>query len=325
MQVTNFGGRIVSLWVPDKNGNYEDIVLGYEHIERYLDNKGERYLGPVVGRYANRIAEGRFELDGTTYRLPVNNNGQCLHGGLKGLDMVVWQVEQVDENQITLSYSSPDGEDGFPGRLDITMTYELTPDNDLEITYHASTDRSTVVNLSHHSFFNLKGEGKGTIEDHILTIHASRITPVNNVLIPTGEISPVDGTPFDFRTPAPVGLRIDKDDPQLGFGKGYDHNWVIDRKTPRGVEHHATIREPSSGRIIEVWSDQPGIQFYSGNYFDGETPGKYGRPHRSREAFALETQHFPDSPNHAHFPSTRLNPGDAYSQKCIYKFRLDPQ
>lgn len=320
MQVTNLGCRVVSLWVPDKNGKHEDIVLGYENIDRYLHNVGERFLGPVVGRYANRIGNGQFELDGKKYQLPLNNNGQTLHGGLKGLDMVVWNVDKVTDNEIQFSYSSPDGEEGFPGKMDLTMTYTLTPDNEFKITYKATTDKPTVINLSHHSLFNLKGEGNGTITDHILTINAGATTPVNDVLIPSGEITPVDGTPFDFRKPTAIGKRIDQPDTQLKNGKGYDHNWVLDRKTENDVELNAVLYEPASGRVMEVWSDQPGIQFYSGNFFDGKVKGKYGKPQNFREAVALETQHFPDSPNHANFPSTRLNPGETYTQTCIYKF-----
>ncbi|MBF0574346.1 aldose epimerase family protein [Dysgonomonas sp. GY617] len=322
MQVTNLGARVVALWVPDKNGKYEDIVLGYDSIDRYINNKGERFLGPIVGRYANRIAKGQFELDGTTYQLPINNNGQTLHGGLKGLDMVVWNVDKVTDNEIHLSYVSPDGEEGFPGTMKIDLTYALTPENEFKITYAATTDKATVINLSHHGLFNLKGEGNGTITDHILTINASNTTPVDSVLIPSGEIASVEGTPFDFRKPTSIGERIDVENEQLKNGAGYDHNWVIDRKTDKDVELVASIYEPASGRKMEVWTDQPGLQFYSGNFFDGKVTGKTDKPLKYREAFALETQHFPDSPNHANFPTTRLNPGETYTQTCIYKFSV---
>lgn len=322
MQVTNLGARVVTLWVPDKNGKYEDVVLGYDSIDRYINNKGERFLGPIVGRYANRIAKGQFELDGTTYQLPINNNGQTLHGGLKGLDMVVWNVDKVTDNEIHLSYVSPDGEEGFPGTMKIDLTYVLTPENEFKITYAATTDKATVINLSHHGLFNLKGEGNGTITDHILTINASNTTPVDSVLIPSGEIASVEGTPFDFRKPTSIGERIDVENEQLKNGAGYDHNWVIDRKTDKDVELVASIYEPASGRKMEVWTDQPGLQFYSGNFFDGKVTGKTDKPLKYREAFALETQHFPDSPNHANFPITRLNPGETYSQTCIYKFSV---
>ena len=320
MQVTNLGGRVVSLFAPDKTGKYEDVVLGFNNIDSYLHNPGERYLGPVVGRYANRIARGQFMLDGVTYQLPLNNNGQTLHGGLTGLDMVAWNVDEVTDNEIKMSYVSPDGTDGFPGNLTVRMTYTLTPQNEFKIHYEATTDKPTVVNLSHHGLFNLKGEGNGTILDHIVTLNASHITPVDSVLIPTGEIADVTGTPFDFRTPHAIGERIDADNQQLKNARGYDHNWVIDRKTADEVEWVATVEEPASGRVMEVWSDQPGVQFYTGNFFDGKVTGKYGRTQKFREALALETQMFPDSPNHPNFPSTRLNPGETYTQTCIYKF-----
>lgn len=320
MQVTNYGARVVSLWTPDRDGKYEDIVLGYETLDRYLNNTGERFLGAVVGPYANRIAKGRFTLDGVEYTLPVNNNGQTLHGGLTGLDRVVWDVVSATDNQLVMSYLHADGEEGFPGNLQIRMTYTLTPENEFRIDYDATTDKPTVVNMSHHPFFNLKGEGNGTILDHVLTINASHTTPVDSVLIPTGEIADVTGTPFDFRQPHAIGERIDADDEQLRNGGGYDHNWIIDRKTPGGIEQMATVWEPASGRTVEVLSDQPAMQFYSGNFFDGTSNGKYGKPQRYRESLALETQKYPDSPNHDNFPSTVLRPGERYTQVCVYKF-----
>lgn len=320
MQVSNLGGRVISLWVPDKKGNFEDIVLGHPNIDAYLNSSGERFLGPVVGRYANRIAKGQFEINGNKYQVPINNNGQSLHGGLKGLDLVVWNVNSVTENQIKFSYLSADGEEGYPGNLELLMSYTLTPENEFIIEYEAVTDKSTVINLSHHSIFNLKGEGKGTITDHILTINSDAITPVDSVLIPTGEIMPVARTPFDFRKPIAIGKRIDDEHPQLKNGSGYDHNWVLSRKSQKDIELGATVYEPNSGRLMEVWTDEPGIQFYSGNFFKGNIVGKYGRTLNYREGFALETQHFPDSPNHSHFPSTRLEPGEIYTHTCIYKF-----
>lgn len=320
MQVTNYGARVVSLWTPDREGRYEDIVLGYENIGRYIDNTGERFLGAVVGPYANRIAKGRFTLDGAEYTLPLNNNGQTLHGGLKGVDRVVWDVVSATDDKLVLHYLHPDGQDGFPGNLDIEMTYSLTPDNEFRVDYKATTDKPTVANFSHHPFFNLKGEGNGTVLDNVLTINASHTTPVDSVLIPTGQIAPVEGTPFDFREPHAIGERIGADNQQLRNGGGYDHNWVIDRKTESGIEQAATVWEPASGRTIEVLSDQPGLQVYSGNFFDGTSIGKYGKPQRYRESLALETQKFPDSPNHDNFPSTVLRPGETYTQVCIYKF-----
>lgn len=320
MQVSNFGGRVISLWTPDKDGKYEDIVFGHDNIDKYLNYEGERCLGPVVGRYANRIAKGQFTIDGVKYQLPVNNNGQTLHGGPDGFDMKIWNVDSISKNQIQLSYTSPDGEEGFPGTVNVKMIYTLTPENEFKITYSATTDKPTHVNLSHHSFFNLKGAGNGTITDHLLTINASGITPVDSVLIPTGKITSVEGTPFDFRTPTTIGARINTDDEQLKNGLGYDHNWVVDRKTEKDIEFIASLYEPTSGRSMEVWSDQPGIQFYSGNFLDGKVIGKYGKAHNYREAVALETQKYPDTPNQPQFPSTRLNPGEEYVQTCIYKF-----
>jgi aldose 1-epimerase len=310
---------VISIWVPDKNGKYEDIAIGYENIDRYINNTGERFLGCVVGRYANRIAKGQFEIDSVKYQLPINNNGQTLHGGLKGLDMVVWDVNEASDSEIKFSYTSKDGDDGFPGNVKIDMTYSLTPQNEFRITYKAVTDKPTVVNLSNHAFFNLKGESNGTITDHLLTINASHTTPVDSVLIPTGEIAPVDGTPFDFRKATVIGERIGNDNQQLKNGLGYDHNWALDNRDGK-VALAATLYEPVSGRTLEVWTDQPGIQFYSGNFFDGTYNGKRGKPIAFRETLALETQKFPDSPNHPNFPSTRLNPGETYTHTCIYKF-----
>ena len=320
MQVTNYGARVVSLWTPDRKGRMEDVVLGYDNIDRYVNNTGERFLGACVGPYANRLAGGEIEIDGATYSLPKNNNGHTLHGGLMGVDRVVWDVIAADSTSIFLRYVHPDRQDGYPGNIVIAMKYELTPDNEFVVTYRASTDAPTYVNISHHSFFNLKGEGKGTILDHVMTINASRTTPVDKYLIPVGGYADVTGTPFDFREPHTIGERINQDNEQLANGGGYDHNWVLDRKTTSGIESAATVYEPSSGRFLEVLTDQPGLQFYSGNFFDGKSTGKYGRPLRYRESLALETQKFPDSPHHPEFPSTRLNPGEMYTHVCIYKF-----
>ena len=320
MQVTNFGARVVSLWTPDKEGNFADIVLGYENLDRYVNNTGERFLGAVVGRVANRIGAGKFTLNGVEYTTPQNNNGQTLHGGLKGVDMVVWDVVEVKPESIVLHYLATDGEDGFPGNLDITMTYTLTEDNEFRVDYKATTDAPTVVNLSHHSFFNLKGEAGGTITDHILTIKADNITPVDSFLIPTGELMDVEATPFDFREPTAIGDRIDVEHEQLINGKGYDLNWVLAREDNGEIMNVATLYEPQSGRAMDVLTDQVGLQFYSGNFFDGTYNGKYGQPLRFRESVALETQKFPDAPNQPSFPSVVLNPDEEYTQVCIYKF-----
>ena len=320
MQVTNFGARVVTLWTPDRNGDSEDIVLGYNNVDTYINNPGERFLGAVVGPYANRIANGTYTIGDQVYEFPRNNNGQTLHGGLLGLEMVVWDVDEVKDNSIVLSYLRPDGQDGMPGNLKIVMTYTLTENDEFRVDYLAETDKSTHVNISHHSFFNLKGEGNGTINDHVLYINASKTTPVNEVLIPTGEIADVTGTPIDFREPKEIGRDVDAENEQLKNGAGYDHNWVLDRKTENEVELAASVYEPASGRYMEVWTDQPAIQFYGGNFFDGKTTGKYGRALNYRESIALETQKYPDSPNNPHFPSTLLNPGEKYTHTCIYKF-----
>ncbi len=322
MQVTNFGGRVVSLWVPDKAGKYEDVVLGYNNIDNYVNNPGERFLGAVVGPYANRIAGGTYTIDGETYNFPQNNHGQTLHGGLKGLDMIVWDVDKVTEDQIVLSVVCPDGHDGMPGNRKIVMTYTLTPKNEFKVDYVAQTDKATHMNISHHSFFNLKGEGNGTINDHVLYINASKTTPVDSVLIPTGEIADVTGTPFDFRKPKAIGTDLAIENEQLKMGAGYDHNWVLDRKSESDLELAASVWEPASGRYMEVWTDQPALQFYGGNFFDGTTKGKYDKPLKYRESIALETQKYPDTPHHAHFPSTLLNPGENYSHVCVYKFSV---
>lgn len=321
VQVTNYGLRVVSIWTPDKQGKYDDVAIGYENIDHYLDNKGERFYGSIVGRYANRIAKGKFTLDNVEYQLPINNNGQTLHGGLEGLDRKVWSVDNVTNNSIDFSYVSPDGEEGFPGTVTIHVKYSVTPENEFKIIYKATTDKATVINLSNHAFFNLKGEGNGTITDHILTINASHTTPVDSVLIPTGDIASVDGTPFDFRQPMAIGERVNEANDQLKNGLGYDHNWVLD-KSKEGVELAATLYEPQSGRMMEVYTDQPGLQFYSGNFFSDKSTGKGNKSIKCREALALETQKFPDSPNHSNFPSTRLDPNETHTHTCIYKFSV---
>lgn len=322
MQVTDFGGRVVSLWTPDKDGKYEDVVLGYNNIDSYINNKGERFLGAVVGPYANRIAAGTYTIGGETYNFPQNNNGQTLHGGLKGLDMVVWDVESVNDSSIVLSYLHADGQEGMPGNLKIVMTYALSFDNEFKVDYVAETDKATHVNISHHSFFNLKGEGNGTINDHILYINASKTTPVNAVLIPSGEIADVTCTPFDFRQAKAIGQDLEVENEQLKNGGGYDHNWILDRQTADQMELAASVYEPASGRFMEVFTDQPALQFYGGNFFDGTTEGKYGRALRYRESIALETQKYPDTPNHDNFPSTLLNPGETYTHSCVYRFSV---
>lgn len=320
VQITNFGAHVVSLWVPDKDGKMGDVALGHNTLEEY---KSDRFCGAVVGRYANRVADGRFSIDGKEYQLPQNDNGQCLHGGLKGLDSVVWTVDSVADDEIWLSYLSPDGEDGFPGNLKVEMTYKVNADNELVINYDATTDDPTVINLSNHTFFNLSGEGSGSINDHMLTIYADSITAVNDKLIPFDALMAVEGTPFDFRESTEIGARVNTpENEQLKNAGGYDHNWVLARKTASEVEKAVELYDPKSGRVMEVLTDQPGVQFYGGNFFDGSTHGKTADKIGYREFLALETQHFPDSPNHPSFPTTRLNPGETYHQTCIYRFSV---
>ncbi|WP_339708454.1 aldose epimerase family protein [Algoriphagus aquimarinus] len=318
MKVTNFGARVTNLWVPDKDGNLVDVVLGFETLDAYLES-GDKYFGAAIGRYGNRIANGKFTLDGEEYTLPTNNNGQTLHGGPGGLDYVIWDVEKSGENGLIFSYTSPDGDEGFPGELKVKMIYTLTDDNGFKVTYEAETDKATPVNLTHHSFFNLNGAGNGTVLDHTLQLNASKYTPVDEVLIPTGEIPTVKGTPFDFTTATKIGERIDQENEQLKFGGGYDHNWVLD-KTGNDLTQAALISSPQTGIEMEVWTTEPAIQFYSGNFLDGSVTGKGGKVYELRSAFCLETQHYPDSPNQPNFPSTVLKPGEKYEQTCIYRF-----
>ncbi len=319
VQVTNYGLRVVSIIVPDRDGHRGDVAIGYGSIAEYLDNPGERFLGCIVGRYANRVAAGRFSIDGTDYQLPINDNGQTLHGGLKGLDCHVWTVDSVGPDMARFSYTSPDGDEGFPGEMKLTVTYSVLPGNEFEIQYSATTDKPTHINLSNHAFFNLAGEGN-PVAGHEVTIFASHFTPVDSVLIPTGEIAPVEGTPLDFRTAHAIGERVESDFDQLKLGHGYDHNWVLDSVGAR--QPSAIVYEPVSGRQMEVITDQPGLQFYGGNFFNGAAAGKHGNPIAWREAFAMEAQHFPDSPNHPQFPTTLLMPGDTYTQTTIYRFTV---
>ena len=321
--VTNFGARIVELFVPDREGKFEDIVLGHDHINKYVNyGKTARFLGSTIGRYGNRIAKGKFTLDDVEYILPINNSPNSLHGGTKGFDMLVWDARQIDLQTIEFRLVSPDGDQGYPGTLTVYMTYQLNDDNELVIVHQATTDKKTVVNLTHHSFFNLHGAGNGTINDHIMMINASNYTPVDSTLIPEGTIAMVEGTPMDFRIPTAIGERVDHDFVQLRYGRGYDHNWVLDRKTPNELEQAAVIYEPVSGRVMEVWTTEPGIQFYGGNFLDGMWTGKEGKSYDFRASFAIETQHYPDSPNRPDFPSTVLEPGKNYYHMCVYKFGI---
>lgn len=326
-RVTNYGGIIVSLKVPDRNGKLDDVVLGYDSISGYL--KESPYFGALIGRYGNRIAKGHFTLDGQTYTLPINNAPNSLHGGLKGFDKVVWHAEPFDstgKRGLVFTYTSADGEEGYPGTLQARVTYTLNDDNELIFDYHATTDKATPVNLTQHSYFNLAGAGKGDILKEVVTIDADRFTPIDSTLIPTGELRPVEGTPFDFRTPTPIGARIEQQDQQLLFGHGYDHNFVLNKPaSATGPTFAARAVDPGSGRVMEVSTTEPGLQFYSGNFLDGTLIGKGGVAYQHRYGFAMETQHFPDSPNQPSFPSTILRPGDEYNSRTIYKFSVQAQ
>ena len=319
--ITNYGGIVTSLLVPDSAGQVADVVLGYDSLVGYLLRSP--YFGAVVGRYANRVARARFVLDGATYSLAPNDNGNSLHGGVVGFDKVVWEAEPFQDSTqagVHLRYVSRDGEEGYPGQLTVAVSYALTDSNTLRIEYRATTDQPTVVNLSHHGYFNLAGHDAGDILGHELTILAERFTPIDSLLIPTGELRSVEGTPFDFRTPTAIGARIAQDDPQLRYGLGYDHNWVLDAGQTRQPRLVATLRDPVSGRTMEVLTTEPGLQFYSGNFLDGTNVGKRGVPYGHRTGLCLETQHFPDSPNRPSFPSTELRPGGAYHSTTIYRF-----
>lgn len=318
-RITNYGGIVTSLFVPDRKGNLADVVLGYDTLDEYL--KSSPYFGALIGRYGNRIAMGRFQLNGKTYQLALNNGPNTLHGGKIGFDKVVWEVEKAEVtpqgSQLTLSYLSRDGEEGYPGSLHVRAVYTLTNDNALQVDFSATTDQPTPVNLTQHSYFNLRG--KGDILGHILQIHAERFTPVDSTLIPTGELRSVANTPFDFRTPTAIGARIDQAEEQLKFGLGYDHNWVIEPAAGK-LRLQATVYEPDSGRVLEVFSAEPGLQFYSGNFLDGTLKGKGGQVYGHRSGFCLEPQHFPDSPNQPRFPSTVLKPGETYRNTIVYRF-----
>lgn len=313
--ITNYGARIVSLMVPDVREQATDVVLGYHSLDEYL-RQPEEYMGAAVGRCANRIAAGLFVLDGRTCVLPINNGPNTLHGGLKGLHAVVWTVKEHSDHSLVLVYQSKDGEDGFPGKLDIVLSYQWKSDHVLEIRYEAVTDRVTLVNLSNHSYFNLSGEGAATILDHELHISADAYTPVNDMLIPTGELRPLANTPFDFNMPRRLGEQIDAPDEQLAYGKGYDHNYVL-----RKADHVVHLCSPVTGIHLRLSTNQPGLQFYSGNFLDGSRVGKSGKAYGFRSALALEPQGFPDAIHHPNFPSVVLKPGQVYRSESAYDFR----
>jgi aldose 1-epimerase len=319
-KITDYGATLVSLESKDRAGTFTDIVLGFNELDQY--RKDSPYFGAIVGRYGNRIAHGRFRLDGKEYKLATNNNpGEIpcsLHGGNIGFDKVLWTAKEIGKNALQLTYVSKDGEEGYPGTLKVTVTYTLTPANALRIEYKATADRATPINLTHHSYFNLKGEGDGDILDHELMLNAKKMTPIDIGLIPTGSITSVKGTPFDFTSPHRIGERVEAKNKQIEYGKGYDHNWVING-APGKIRLAARASEPNSGRVMEVWTDQPGIQFYCGNFLDGKI-GKSAKPYPFRSGFCLETQHYPDSPNHKNFPSTILRPGKTYHTVTEYRF-----
>lgn len=323
-KITDFGGIVVSIKTPDRKGQLEDIVLGYDSLDGYVTDKA--YLGALVGRYANRIAKGEFKLNGVAYHIPLNDGPNVLHGGPDGFNKKVWTAKDTSTRStpmLQLTYDSKDGENGFPGNLKVQVTYLLNSSNELRIDYLATTDKDTVLNLTNHAYFNLKGEGQGDILQHEVRLSANRFTPVDATLIPTGELKNVQGTPFDFRKSTAIGARINADDQQLKYGLGYDLNWVLNGMGTGQLVTAARVHEPSTGRVLEVLTDQPGIQFYSGNHLDGTIHGKGGKVYQQRAGFCLETQHYPDSPNHPAFPSTELKPGQQFQSTTVYKFAVD--
>jgi aldose 1-epimerase len=319
-KITNYGGILVSLKVPDRNGKFDDVVLGFNDLDTYL--KGHPYFGALIGRYGNRIAKGRFTLNGVEYKLAVNNGENTLHGGIKGFDKVVWTGKEMKTKAgpaVVLTYLSKDGEEGYPGNLNVRVVYTLTNNNELKIEYSARTDKDTVTNLTHHSYFNLAGEGNGDILSHRVTINANRFVPTDAGSIPTGELRKVAGTPFDFLTAHAIGERINQDEEQLKLGNGYDHTWVINGR-PGSLRLAATAYEATSGRTMQVWTTEPGMQFYTGNFLDGTLTGKSGKIYQRRFGFCFETQHYPDSPNQPSFPTTTLRKGATYKSTTIYRF-----
>lgn len=322
-RIMNYGAIVVSLEVPDKSGKLGDVVLGFDSLDGYL---GEHpYFGAIVGRYGNRIAKGRFTLDSKTYSLAVNNGPNALHGGVRGFDKRVWRASSFSGGRgsgVKLTYVSPDGEEGYPGTLTAEVVYTLTNRDALRIDYSVWTDAPTVHNITNHSYFNLKDAGASPILDHEIMIRSAHLTPVDATLIPTGELMPVEGTPFDFRTPHRIGERIDADDEQIRFGGGYDHNYALERRTGGGLEHVVTVHEPTTGRVMEVRTTQPGVQFYTGNFLDGTLTGKGGTVYEKRHGFCLETQRYPDSPNQEAFPSVVLRPGETFRSTTEYRFSV---
>lgn len=318
---TNYGGRIVSMLVPDKNGKLTDVVVGFDEVEKYK-NSTEPYFGATIGRFGNRIANGKFTLDGKEYSLFTNNGPNTLHGGKKGFQDVVWDATQPDSQTVVFTYLAKDMEEGFPGNLHVKVTYMLTDDNSIKMDYQATTDKNTIVNLTNHAFFNLNGEGSGTILNHMVQINASEYTPVDSTLIPLGKMEPVAGTPFDFTKLTSIGARIELKNEQLKNGGGYDHNFVLNNKLDKGFHHAAKVIGDKSGIVMDVYTEEPGLQFYSGNFMKSKNIFKNGSKDDFRTAIALETQHFPDSPNQPSFPTTILKPGETYHTTSIYTFSV---
>lgn len=318
--ITNYGGRVVSILTPDKNGNFADVVLGFDSLGGYLDNT-EYYFGASVGRYANRIAKGTFTLNGKEYHLPINNSPNSLHGGDKGFFMRIWDAEQLDGQNLLLTYNSKDGEEGYPGNLEVQVLYTLTSDNSLRIEYTAVTDKETVINMTNHSYFNLNGAGSGKITDEVMMINADHYTPIDSTMIPTGEIASVKGTPFDFTTPKKIGQDINDDNQQIKYARGYDDNFVLNKDEDYQLSLAAKVYDPDSGRELDVLTTEPGVQFYTGNFLNGVT-GKEGKKYNYRTAFTLETQHYPDSPNHSSFPTTVLKPDQIFHSITVYHFGI---
>jgi aldose 1-epimerase len=319
--ITNYGGKIVSIMVPDKNGKMTDVVLGHPSMDEYLTSQ-EPYFGAVCGRTGNRIAKGKFTLDGKEYQLAINNGPNNLHGGLKGFNAVVWDVKQVNNDSIILSYLSEDGEEGFPGNLTTEITYKLTDDNAVDISYEATTDKPTIINLTNHSYFNLSGAGDPYIGDHLLTINADTYLPTDDTAIPFGKPEKVEGTPMDFRTPYEIGTRINDDFQQLIYGKGYDHTYILN-KSENELSFCSKAVSPKTGIVMDTYTTEPGVQLYTGNWMTGEFTAKNGQRYPMRSAFCLETQHFPDSINKPEYPSVVLRPGETYKSRCIYKFSVE--
>lgn len=321
VNITNYGARIVSIIVPDKKGKPVDVVVGYNSVKPYSEG-GDTYFGAVVGRYGNRIAKGKFKLDGTEYTLAVNNGVNSLHGGTKGFSRVVWDGQQTSDSSLELTYVSKDGEEGYPGNLTVKVTYTVSAGNQLKISYNATTDKATVLNLTNHSYFNLNGQGSGTINDHMVMINANTYTPVDSTLIPTGKLEPVKGTPFDFTSAKAINAAVnDSTDMQIKFGKGYDHNFVLNTKGNLTAKAAEVVGD-QTGIVMDVYTDQPGLQFYGGNFMDGSHNIKSGKKDDYRTAFCMETQHYPDSPNQPNFPSSELKPGEQYKTSTIYAFSV---